>query len=280
MNQVSSAGDALKSQIAFPYQFRFHHGYYTCMTILTMTILTRAHSHNDYWRPRPLLDALENGFCSVEADIFLVEGKLLVGHDPKELKPERTLQSLYLDPLRERVRRNRGRVYEDGPLEFNLLIDIKAEGEKAYGHLRQVLQRDYRQILTVFDEREKKPGAVTIVISGDRPRRMMEAEKRDRLAGLDGRIEDLDKGIPPTFMPLVSQSWMSLFKWMGSGEMPADERARLQEWVKKAHGQGYKMRFWGALDVPAIWQAQYEAGVDYINTDRVAMLREFLLKRG
>ncbi|MCW5934823.1 MAG: hypothetical protein KIT45_11110 [Fimbriimonadia bacterium] len=51
-------------------------------------------------------------------------------------------------------------------------------------------------------------------------------------------------------------------------------------WVKKAHGQGYKIRFWGALDVPAIWQAQYEAGVDYINTDRVAMLREFLLKRG
>ena len=38
----------------------------------------RAHSHNDYWRKRPLLDALECGFCSVEADIFQVGDQLLV----------------------------------------------------------------------------------------------------------------------------------------------------------------------------------------------------------
>ena len=42
--------------------------------------LERAHSHNDYSRPRPLLDALDAGFCSVEADIFLVDGELLVAH--------------------------------------------------------------------------------------------------------------------------------------------------------------------------------------------------------
>ena len=62
--------------------------------------LPRAHAHNDYQHTRPLLDALNQGFCSVEADIYLVEGQLLVGHDRDELSTERTLQSLYLEPLR------------------------------------------------------------------------------------------------------------------------------------------------------------------------------------
>ena len=33
----------------------------------------------------PLFDALEQGFCSVEADIHLVDGKLLVAHDLKDV---------------------------------------------------------------------------------------------------------------------------------------------------------------------------------------------------
>ena len=66
------------------------------------------------------MDALEQGFCSVEADIHLVNGELLVAHDRDEVKAGRTLEKLYLEPLLERVRKNGGKVYPDGP-EFTLL---------------------------------------------------------------------------------------------------------------------------------------------------------------
>src|SRR4051794_37993520 len=79
-----------------------------------VTPLKNAHAHNDYAHARPLFDALDQGFCSVEADVFLVDGKLLVGHTLFELKPDRTLESLYLDPLRERIKTNGGRVYRGG----------------------------------------------------------------------------------------------------------------------------------------------------------------------
>ena len=46
-------------------------------------LLTNAHAHNDYEHTHPLADALEQGFCSIEADIHLVNGKLLVAHDLK-----------------------------------------------------------------------------------------------------------------------------------------------------------------------------------------------------
>ena len=35
-----------------------------------VTPLTRGHAHNDYAHERPLLEALDNGFTSIEADIF------------------------------------------------------------------------------------------------------------------------------------------------------------------------------------------------------------------
>ena len=73
--------------------------------------LIHTHAHNDYEHKRPLFDALDHGFCSVEADVFLERDQLLVGHTTQDLQPERTLEKLYLDPLRERVRANNGRVY-------------------------------------------------------------------------------------------------------------------------------------------------------------------------
>src|SRR5262245_24909461 len=95
-----------------------------CLRAGEAPLLTRGFAHNDYEHKRPLLDALELGFCAVEADIFLIEGQILVGHDAKDLTSERSLTRLYLDPLGRRVRENRGRVHPRGP-EFLLLIDIK-----------------------------------------------------------------------------------------------------------------------------------------------------------
>ena len=63
------------------------------------TPLLRAHAHNDYEHDRPLYDALDHGFTSVEADIHLVDGQLHVAHDSDEITPNRTLRSLYLEPL-------------------------------------------------------------------------------------------------------------------------------------------------------------------------------------
>ena len=61
--------------------------------------LKQAHAHNDYEHQRPLLDALDHGFTGVEADIWLVDGKLLVAHEEVHIKPERTLEALYLATL-------------------------------------------------------------------------------------------------------------------------------------------------------------------------------------
>src|SRR5689334_8653176 len=129
------------------------------------TPLVRTHAHNDYEHKRPLLDALDHGFCSVEADIYLVDGQLLVAHERSQVRPERTLQALYLDPLRQRARNNGGRVYPNGP-EVVLLIDLKSEWQQIYPVLRSVLKQ-YTDVLVTFHDRIRETNAILAIITGN-----------------------------------------------------------------------------------------------------------------
>lgn len=245
----------------------------------TVQALERAHAHNDYEHDRPLFDALDHGFTSVEADVWLVGGELLIGHDREDLRPGRTLARLYLDPLLERVRAGHGEVYRGSGAEFQLLIDIKNTGVMTYAVLHQEL-RDYRKMLAVYKRGRVKPGAVTVVISGDRPRALMERQ-RVRYAFYDGRLADLGTGTPASFMPLISDNWTLQFTWQGQGSMPEDERAKLHRIVARAHADGQRVRFWATPDLPgaareAVWRELVAADVDHINTDDLAGLQTFL----
>jgi hypothetical protein len=238
--------------------------------------LIRAHAHNDYAHTRPLLDALDCGFCSVEADIHLVDGQLLVAHDRFAVKPDRTLQSLYLDPLRERVKKNGGRVYPQGPTFF-LLIDIKTEPEETYARLRTVLE-SYADIFTSYKEGEAEKRAIIAVITGNRPRKTIAAEAA-RYCVLDGELSDLDGKAPASLVAWVSAEWGREFKWRGVGPMPDNEKVKLAEMVRKAKAHGYLLRFWGAPESVDFWKTLLDAGVGLINADHLQRLQELLLSR-
>lgn len=237
------------------------------------TPLPHAHAHNDYEHARPLLDALDHGFCSVEADIYLVDGKLLVAHDRIKVKPERTLQALYLDPLRSRCRQNNGRVHPGGPV-VTLLVDIKSETDPTYAALREVLKQ-YSDILSRFTSIGVEAKAVTIILSGNRPRQTLSQESV-RYCALDGRLPDLDGSESATLFPLISDNWTGAFKWRGVGAFPEQEKLKLKEIIQKAHGQGRTVRFWATPDRLEVWKELHAAGVDLINTDDLAGLQKFL----
>jgi hypothetical protein len=243
-------------------------------TVRPVVPLRNAHAHNDYEHKRPLFDALDNGFCSVEADVFLVRNQLLVGHNRSDLKPERTLEKLYLDPLRERIWSHGGRVYPDGPTIF-LLVDVKTEAKATYAVLDQVLAQ-YADILSVTRSGKFEAKAVTVVVSGNRAPEML-ATQTVCYAGLDGRSEDLESTVPAHLMPWISDRWGKLFRWRGEGPMPPEEQTKLGEFVSKAHAHGRLVRFWGTPESPVFWTELRAARVDLINTDKLPELRRFLL---
>jgi hypothetical protein len=236
--------------------------------------ISRAHAHNDYAHPRPLHDALDQEFSSVEVDIFLVGGELLVGHTVLELTPERTLQKLYLDPLRQRIR-EKGNQVHSASTDFYLLIDIKSDAEATYAALDQVLAK-YDDILTVVDEQKLIRRPVTAVLSGNRAVETVAGQRR-RFVGIDGRPSDLASQAPAHQIPWISERWGAMFRWNGKGEMPTDERRKLEDHVSRVHASGRQVRFWATPEEPALWRELQTARVDWINTDRLSELRKFFI---
>lgn len=246
--------------------------------------LAGTHAHNDYEHDRPLFDALEHGFTSVEADVWLVDGELRVAHDLADAKQGVTLESLYLDPLEDLVRSQPGHsVYPQWDGSLQLLIDIKSEGESTYAAIEQELA-EHHDIMSRYTNGNVKTGPVTAVISGNRPLATMQAQDK-RFSFYDGRASDLTSGMPASLMPLVSNNWTKLFTWQGVGPMPEAERTKLRAYVETAHANGYRVRFWATPDQPgdardAVWTELADAGVDHINTDDLAGLQQFLTARG
>jgi len=230
------------------------------------------HAHNDYWHPRPLLDALDHGCGSVEADVFLRDGDLLVGHASHELRRERTLDALYLGPIRERLEAS-GAV--GGHRPFVLLVDIKAAGAAVYPVLAHRLAPLRRFLVGAGPD----PAPLRVIVSGARPFDLMAADP-DRLAGIDGRLEDVDRDDrPAALVPLISDRWGKRFTWHGDGPMPDHERADLKTLVGRAHARGQAIRFWATPDTAAVWQELDAAGVDLIGCDDLDAFAAFVARR-
>lgn len=240
-----------------------------------MSVHLRAHSHNDYEHARPLQDALNAGFASVEADIYLVDGKLLVAHDRKDVRPERTLEALYLRPMMERIQRT-GSV-QPGVPTFQLMIDIKANATDVLPVLDRAL-KPYERLLSHGTNTEYVPGVVEIVLSGDRPIRQL-AARRERNIFVDARIDDLKSPQPGVFR-MVSEAWLSHIPWFGSGLMSRKHREWLSDYVLRADELGIKSRFWGLPDTPTGWRILDAAGVSWIGTDKLEACAAWMTARG
>ena len=241
--------------------------------------LSRAHAHNDYEHPRPLYDALDEGFNSVEADVYLVDGELLVAHDFWNVSKKRTLERLYLIPLQERIQANKGHVFSGGPVfpggpAFTLLVDIKRDGASAYVALEKLLAK-YSEFISQTRDGKDTEKAVTVIISGDRPKSVI-AASNPRYAGIDGRLSDLDSDEPASLLPLISDNWSLHFRYRGDGEMSDTDRTKLREIVAKAHSKGRRVRFWATPESDSIWKELQSAQVDLIGTDKLKKLSAFL----
>lgn len=236
------------------------------MTLLLLALaapLERAHSHNDYRQARPLAEALAHGFRSVEADVFLVDGRLLVGHDPSELRPERTLTGLYLKPLAQWLAR------ESPGRPMHLLVDLKSDGARALPVL---------QLELGVCRRALESGRLRVIVSGDRPVEAVLSDPSGWLR-LDGRPDDLGRGIPAERMPWVSDSWARWCRWTGVGPVVPGELVRVRDLVRRVHGEGRRLRFWGHPDRPEVWRLLWDEGVDFINTDRPGELAAWMRAR-
>jgi glycerophosphoryl diester phosphodiesterase len=230
----------------------------------------QAHAHNDYEQDMPLWEALRNGFVSVEADVHLIKNKLLVSHE-RPGNETGTLQQLYLDPLDSLVNLYSS-VYPGYAETFYLMIDSKTEAESTYEAIRVSLI-PYPNLRC-----NTQNCPVKVFISGNRALTTMIQQGYQGI-GIDGRPNDLGKGISAEQMPVVSDRFANWSSWNGKSVPQPKDLAQVRELAQRAHAEGKKLRLWAIPDNELAWSALLDAGVDLINTDRLKELNLFLAGR-
>jgi hypothetical protein len=225
-----------------------------------------AHSHNDYEQPAPLTAAYNEEFGSIEADIFWHNGKLLVAHKKEELDLHRTLEDLYLRPLQTYVKKNKGYIYADTSRRLQFMIDLKTNGDTTLGTLVKLLQK--------YPALTKCP-TLKITISGSRPHVATWASYPSFI-WFDGELQKEYPAAALGRIVMLSSDFKKDSTWNGKGELPTALRDSLQQVVNRAHSLGKTVRFWGAPDNKNAWQQLMGLKVDYINTDSIKALSEFI----
>lgn len=224
------------------------------------------HSHNDYERARPLTEALEYGVGSLEADIFLDNGKLIVAHDRKQVLLGRTLDSLYLQPLQKQLQEKGGHVYADTSQRLQVMIDIKTEAIATLDTLVEVL----KAYPSLIDSK-----ALLIVISGNRPS-PDQYKKYPEWIHFDGEFRTRYTTDQWTRVAMISDNFSRYSQWKGKGRLPENDRMVLRKMIDSSHHAGKKIRFWNAPDLLNSWHQLTELGVDYLNTDDIPGVSAFI----
>ncbi|KAK2742933.1 Altered inheritance of mitochondria protein 6 [Myotisia sp. PD_48] len=164
------------------------------------------HSHNDYWREAPLFSAIQVGCTSVEADIWLFDQELYIGHTRASLTANRTLKGLYINPLVDILEKQNqpshfypliseppnGIFDTDPSRSLILLVDMKTNGEEVLPYLYQQLSplRE-KKYLTHFNGSAVVQGPVTVVATGNAPFDLLRSNSTYRDVFFDAPLDNL-----------------------------------------------------------------------------------------
>ncbi len=231
--------------------------------------VSNAHSHNDYEQPIPFWEAYNAGFGSIEADIFLVNDELLVAHTPAELlTKKRRLDTLYLVHIRDNIRKNHGHPYANSSKKLQILIDIKTAPVPTLNKFIETVKR--------YPELTHTP-LLQFVISGGRPN-PDSFPSYPSFIWFDGELDKTYSRQALTKIVMMSDYLKRYTLWNGKENLPDADAVKLKAAVDKSHGLKKPVRFWDAPDTIDAWNVLMKFKVDFINTDKIRELSDFLVK--
>ncbi|KAJ6110724.1 hypothetical protein N7486_002959 [Penicillium sp. IBT 16267x] len=265
---------------------------YQYPTDITRDILPiPVHSHNDYWRQEPFWTGLSKGCTSTEADIWLYNGTLYVGHDQSALTAARTLESLYINPILDILNRQnphspfvtgptRNGVWDTTPDQtLYLFIDVKTSGPETFKAALQALEplreKDY---LSKVEGGKITYGPVTIIGTGETPLEMVTSVS-DRDYFFDAPLGNLNDpkyaSVDSTVSPIASTDFAAAVGKVTADTDPVltDKQLKaLREQIETATERGIGARYWNTPAFPIrtrnlVWRTLLREGVTLLNAD-------------
>ncbi|THU34925.1 alkaline phosphatase [Niastella caeni] len=246
---------------------------FPCMHVFAQPAVyttANAHSHNDYQQPAPFYSAYNLQYGSIEVDVILSENELYVAHTMKDVAQNRLFENLYLSPLADIIQKNAGNVYADTSRKLMLMLDIKAEAVPSINKLIELLMK--------YPAVTRCPSLI-ILITGSKPPQSTYSSYPSFL-WFDGLLSTNYSKQALSRIALLGENFINYSQWNGHEDLLANDWEKLKKAVDKGHALGKKIRFWNTPDFIEGWQKLIELGIDYINTDSIKALAEYLKTNG
>lgn len=213
---------------------------------LNSVLPVACHSHNDYDHDIPLFQALSAGCVGIEADVFLVNGDVSIGHVLPTIG--RTLGLQYIQPLKAIIDHNGGSVYKAKPTQsVVLLVDFKTSDagtlDAVVKSIDPLRQAGYLSRLEngVFVEK-----AVTVVASGSAPFDRISTGDGvpDRDVFYDAHVDDLGaEDYSSQNSVYASADFQAAVGNPSSASLSQDEVNTINDQVGGAHQRGLIVRY-------------------------------------
>jgi hypothetical protein len=207
------------------------------------------------------------GYQGVEVDYVWVGGELLVAHGREDALRGRTLERLYLAPLRKRVRRCGWIQSAERP--FLLTIEYKERRLEGYRALHELLARYDDVVGTAAN-----PGPVQLVLVGWHPPLRELTVESLRLA-VQARVTRSGISVPEgdtARVGLVSLDYGKNVRWRGRGPLSREDQRTLEHiGLARRLLPGRLIRAYNVPAVPKIFDLLLRSGVDLIG---MKVLRE------
>lgn len=258
---------------------------------LTRGIIPKAiHSHNDYWRDLPVYTALSVGCISIEADVWLVNGTLYIGHELSALQPARTFDSLYIQPILNILYRQNpttrfinGSTTKNGVFDTSssqilyLFVDLKTDGETTWPYVLSALEPlRSAGYLTTTNGTGITSGPVTIIGTGNTPlEHILNNTHRDYF--YDAPLATLSQytNITSLVSPIASTDYEANIGSPNGTTFNATQIDSMVSQINEAKRRGIAARYWNTPGWPistrnAVWAKVLELGAGLLNADAVA----------
>ena len=228
-----------------------------------------AHSHNDYQQVAPLFSAYNLQFGCIEVDVILASDELLVAHTERDVPQHKLLEELYLKPIQGYIQTNKGYPYADTSRSLILMLDIKSEAVPTLNKVIDILQK--------YPELTRTP-KFKVLISGNKPDPSTYISYPSFVV-FDGLLSTRYSKEALTRIAMLSDNFITYSSWKGTGPIPEHVFEKLQKLIIKAHGLGKQVRLWNVPDFDDAWKKVIDLGVDYIDSDSIKALAQFLKKQ-
>ncbi len=235
----------------------------------------------------PFYSALSVGCASVEADVWLYNETLHVGHEEAALTDSRTFDSLYIQPILSVLKReNPTSAFVPSPTHngvfdassdqtLYLFVDLKTDGAETFPYVVQALEPlRSAGYLTTYNGTAITRGAVTVIGTGNTP--------LDQVAPVDDRDYFFDANlallgttqanITSDISPIASTQFSRYIGEINGTEFNSTQLQTLESQLQVAREKGIGGRYWDTPAWPistrnAVWTELTRAGVALLNAD-------------